>query len=122
MAHKSFLEAEHSGRTAIPPPRIIYSNFYFKKSPDFQEALVDITSGKVLWQRNLGSKVHGPGTPEEIERMHDIAMKSDLVKKEIDRLKLIEGAKVVCEPWPYGKDGIDDEQRRFQAFSSYCHF
>ena len=69
-----------------------------------------------MWQRNLGSKVHAPGTPEEIERMHDIAMKSDLVQKEIKRLRLIEGTEVVCEPWPYGKDGIDDDERLFQVF------
>ena len=95
----------------------MYTNFYFKKSPNFYEALVDITSGKVLSQRNLGRNVHPPGTPEEMERMHNIAMESDLVKKEIHRLKLIEGAEVVCEPWPYGKDGINDDERLFQALS-----
>ena len=111
----SFLESEHSGRAAIPPPRIIYANFYFKKSSNFHEALVDVTAGKVLWQRNLGSKVHAPGTPEEMERMHEVAMRSDLVKKEIQRLKLVEGTEVVCEPWPYGKDGINDDERLFQV-------
>ena len=122
LTYESFLDAEHSGRPAIPPPRVMYTNFYFKKSPNFYEALVDITSGKVLWQRNLGRKVHAPGTPEEMERMHNIAIKSDLVKKEIDRLKLIEGINVVCEPWPYGKDGINDDERLFQVPPSYCQF
>jgi len=115
----SFLEAEHAGRVAIPPPRIIYTNFYFRNSSNFHEALVDISSGKVIWQRNLGSKVHGPGTPEEMERMHDIAMKSELVQNEIKRLKLVEGTDVVCEPWPYGKDGVDDNDRLFQVPSSF---
>jgi primary-amine oxidase len=69
-------------------------------------------------QRNLGSKVHAPGTPEEMERMHDIALKSELVQKEILRLKLLPGAEVVCEPWPYGKDGIDDDERLFQVSHS----
>jgi len=50
-----------------------------------------------------------------MERMHQIAMKSDLVKKEIERLKLVEGAEVVCEPWPYGKDGLNDDKRLFQV-------
>jgi primary-amine oxidase len=119
MTHRSFLEAEHSGRFAIPPPRVLYTNFYFKASPNFHEALVDITSGNVLWQRNLGKKVHPPGTPEEMERMHKIAMQSHLVKKEIERLKLVEGTEVVCEPWHYGKDGINDDERLFQALSLY---
>jgi primary-amine oxidase len=115
----SFLESEHSGRAAIPPPRIIYTNFYFKNSSNFHEALVDITAGKVVWQHNLGSKVHAPGTPEEMERMHEVAMRSDLVKKEIQRLKLVEGTEVVCEPWPYGKDGINDDERLFQVTFDY---
>ena len=95
----------------------MYTSFYLKNSPNFHEALVDITSEKVLWQQNLGTKIHAPGTSEEIERMHDIAMRSDLVKKEILRLKLIEGTQVVCEPWPYGKDGINDDERLFQVLS-----
>ena len=110
-----FLEAESAGRPAIAPPRVIYTNFYFRKSPHFHEALVDVTAGRVLLQRNLGSKVHGPGTPEEMERTHDIAIKSELVQKEIARLKLPEGTEVVCEPWPYGRDGINDDERLFQV-------
>src|SRR5271163_2056909 len=86
----SFLEAEHSGQSAIPPPRVIYANFYFKGSPDFHETLVDISAGKVMWQHNLGTKVHAPGTPHEMEHIHNIAMASDLVKDEIKRLKLVE--------------------------------
>jgi len=109
------LEAEHAGQTAIPPPRVIYANFYFKGSPDFHEALVDISAGKVMWQLNLGPKIHGPGTPEEMERIHNIAVASELVKNEITRLKLVEGTQVVCEPWPYGKDGVDDDKRLFQV-------
>jgi primary-amine oxidase len=114
-ANSRFLEAEHSGRPGISPPRVIYTNFYFKNSSNFHEALMDITSGKVMWQRNLGSKVHGPGTPEEMERMHHVAMRSELVQKEIKRLQLIEGTEVVCEPWPYGKDGVNDDERLFQV-------
>jgi len=114
-SNQRFLEAEHSGRPAIAPPRIIYTNFYFKKSPDFHEALVDITAGKVIWQRNLGSKVHSPGTPEEMERIGEVAMRSELVQKEIKRLKLVEGTEICCEPWPYGKDGVDDDERLFQV-------
>jgi primary-amine oxidase len=111
----SFLEAEHVGRSATPPPRVIYTNFYFNNSPNFHEALVDITIGKLLWQRNLGRNIHAPSTPEEIERMHEVAMRSDLVQREIARLRLPEGSEVVCEPWPYGKDGINDDERLYQV-------
>jgi hypothetical protein len=50
-----------------------------------------------------------------MERMHNVAMKSDLVQKELKRLRLIEGTEVMCEPWPYGKDGVDDDERLFQV-------
>lgn len=81
---------------------------------------MDIDAANVLCQRDLGSKVHGPGTPEEMERMHEVAMESDLVKKEIARLKLIDSSDVICEPWPYGKDGIDDNERLFQVFPPFA--
>ena len=68
-----------------------------------------------MWQRNLGSKVHAPGTPEEMERMYSVAMRSDLVHKELKRLRLPEGSEIVCEPWPYGKDGINDDERLYQV-------
>ena len=79
---------------------------------------MNITAGKVIWQRNLGSKVHSPGTPEEMQRMEEVAMKSELVHKELKRLKLVEGTEVVCEPWPYGKDGINDDERLYQVVLS----
>jgi hypothetical protein len=47
--------------------------------------------------------------------MGEVAMRSELVQKELKRLKLVEGSEVVCEPWPYGKDGIDDDERLFQV-------
>jgi len=47
--------------------------------------------------------------------MHDVAMKSELVQNEIKRLKLVEGTDVVCEPWPYGKDGVNDDGRLYQV-------
>lgn len=116
-----FLEAEHAGRTTVPPPRLIYTNFYFQNWPNFYEAVVDIGARKVIWQKNLGSNVHAPGTLEEIESMHDIAMNSELVQKEIARLQLLPGSEVVCEPWPYGKDGVNDDDRLLQV-NTLNHF
>jgi primary-amine oxidase len=115
-----FLEAENSGRVVTLPPRVIYTNFYFQNSPAFYEALVDISAGRVIWQRNLGTQAHAPGTPEEMERIHAVAMSSELVQSEIKRLKLAAGADVICEPWPYGKDGVDDGVRLFQVQSVTC--
>jgi hypothetical protein len=57
-----------------------------------------------------------------MERMLDVAMKSDLVKKEIERLRLAEGTEVICEPWPYGKDGINDDERLFQVLAMCYRF
>ena len=47
--------------------------------------------------------------------MHHVAMRSELVQKEIKRLQLLEGSEVICEPWPYGKDGVNDDERLFQV-------
>jgi primary-amine oxidase len=39
-----------------------------------------------------------------------------LVKKEIQRLKLPEGAVVIAEPWPYGTDDEKVATRMFQVW------
>lgn len=38
------------------------------------------------------------------------------MKAELAKLKLPEGTKIVCDPWIYGSDGVDDDQRMLQAF------
>ena len=48
--------------------------------------------------------------------MTDIAMESDLVKDEVARLKIPKDVEIVCEPWPYGKDNVDDDKRLFQCY------
>jgi primary-amine oxidase len=50
-----------------------------------------------------------------MERIEEVAMRSEIVQKELKRLKLVEGSEIVCEPWPYGKDGIDDDERLYQV-------
>ena len=43
-------------------------------------------------------------------------MESELVHKEIARLQLPEGSKVVPEPWPYGTEDSEIKERMFQVF------
>lgn len=45
-----------------------------------------------------------------------IALEDEGVKAEINKLQLPAGTVIVCDPWPYGSDGINDDTRMFQCF------
>ena len=44
------------------------------------------------------------------------ALEDEGVKAEIAKLQLPPGTVIVCDPWPYGSDGINDDARMFQCF------
>lgn len=60
--------------------------------------------------------MHAPGDGEEIEAMERIALEDEGVQAELAKLKLPKGAKVVVDPWIYGADGVDDDERMWQCF------
>lgn len=49
----------------------------------------------------------------EFERL---SIEDELVQEELKKLKLPERAIVVCDPWIYGSDGINDDDRMLQSF------
>jgi primary-amine oxidase len=53
---------------------------------------------------------------EEILALEQVAVSDPKVQAELAKLQLPEGSKVVCDPWIYGSDGIDDDQRLLQAY------
>ena len=48
--------------------------------------------------------------------MERISLADEGVQKEIQKLKLPEGAVLVCDPWIYGSDGVNDDDRMYQCF------
>ncbi|KAI9874919.1 MAG: hypothetical protein M1823_007582, partial [Watsoniomyces obsoletus] len=60
--------------------------------------------------------MHGNGDYEEILIVEKQALESEKVKEEIAKLKLPEGTVVCADPWIYGSDGINDDDRLYQVF------
>ena len=64
----------------------------------------------------LGPNMHAPGDGEEIIAIERITLEDEGVRAEIAKMKLPEGAVVVVDPWIYGADGVDDDERLWQTF------
>jgi primary-amine oxidase len=77
---------------------------------------VDLQSGRVLHNVLLGPFVHASADGEEIVRIEKIALEDQGVKDAIAKLQLPEGTVVISDPWIYGSDGVNDEERLYQCF------
>lgn len=112
----TYLEAEHRGR---PLPRIsrkAFVNYYIRNTNKFHEAVVDLSAGRV--QRNvlLGPNFHANGDGMELVAIEKAALEDEGVKAELAKLKLPEGTVVISDPWIYGSDGVNDDDRMYQCF------
>lgn len=111
-----FLEAEFSGDSLPQIDRRVFVTYYLRKTNKFHEAVVNLTKQSIEHNVRLGANMHAPGDGEEIFAMERIALEDEGVRAELAKLKLPEGAKVVVDPWIYGSDGINDDERMWQCF------
>lgn len=111
-----FLEAEH-GKGPLPSiPRKAFVNYYIRNTNKFHEAIVNLSQNIVESNVRLGPNLHAPGDGAEILKVEKVALSDDGVKAEVAKLKLPEGTVIVCDPWIYGADGINDDDRMWQCF------
>lgn len=111
-----YLEAEHS-RSSLPAmSRKAFVNYYIRNSSKFHEAVVDLSSGRVEYNVLLGPFVHANGDGDEIVEIEKIVLADEKVQAEIAKLELPEGTVVISDPWIYGADGVDDENRMYQCW------
>ncbi len=68
----------------------------------FHEAVVNLTNQIVEYNVRLGPNMHAPLDGAEIIEFERIAVEDPAVQKELEKLQLPEGSKVVCDPWIYG--------------------
>lgn len=87
----------------------------------FHEAIVNLTQQSIEFNARLGANLHAPGDGEEIIAIERIAIEDEGVQKEIAKLQLPEGTKIVVDPWIYGSDGIGDDERMWQTFLYMRH-
>ncbi|KAF2759945.1 hypothetical protein EJ05DRAFT_437265 [Pseudovirgaria hyperparasitica] len=111
-----YLEAEHLGERTPQLDRKAFVNYYLRNTNKFHEAIVNLTKNLVERNVRLGPNIHANGDGEEIIALERIALEDEAVKAEIAKLQLPEGAVVISDPWIYGADGVDDDERMYQCF------
>jgi primary-amine oxidase len=82
----------------------------------FHEAVVNLSKNCVERNVRLGPNIHGPGDGAEIRAIEEIVLADASVKAEIEKLQLPQGTVIISDPWIYGSDGVDDDDRMYQCF------
>ncbi|KAF4871783.1 Copper amine oxidase 1 [Colletotrichum siamense] len=111
----AYLKAEHAGEPLPEIPRRIFAIWYIKRSPRLFEGVIDVTNKRVIQHEELSRDFHGPVDRVELNEAAQVVMANADVHKELARLK-IDKANVVLDPWDYGVDGIDTQERMTQVF------
>jgi primary-amine oxidase len=128
-----YIEAEFHGQSLPSIERRAFVNYYLRKTVSFapsewpnveltsgqnkyHEAVVNLSTGTVEYNVRLGANLHAPGDGEEIVAIEKIALADEGIKTEIAKLQLPEGTVLVADPWIYGSDGVDDDERMWQVF------
>lgn len=81
------------------PPRKAFVNYYLAGTPSFFEVVVNLTSESIETSAEVPAHFHGPIDQDEYLAVEKVALSDARTKAEIEKLKLPEGAVVVCDPW-----------------------
>ncbi|KAL8923546.1 MAG: hypothetical protein Q9172_003082 [Xanthocarpia lactea] len=111
-----YLNADHNGNKKPSIERKAFVSYYIRNTDKFHEAVINLTRQRVESNVRLGQGIHGPGDAEEILLVEKIALEDEAVQAEIAKLKLPKDTALISDPWIYGSDGVNDEQRMYQCF------
>lgn len=116
-----YLEAEHTGQPLPDIPRNIFAMWYIKHTPRLFEAIVDVTSGSIGHHVELPRDFHGPVDRTELNEAAQVVLADPNVQAELKRLK-IDDSTVVLDPWDYGVDGEETQERHTQVCRYQCRY
>lgn len=107
-----YLQAERlSARLPKPPPRVAQIQFYLEHATDFRQARVNLEDRKLYDLKSL-TGTHAYVDAGEMKKCEKACLDDPRVQDAIKQLQLPEQAKVVCDPWTYSPDGMNDMSRR----------
>ena len=109
-----YLDAEHAGRPRPALPRNIFVMWYIKRTPRLFEAIVDVTNGTIANQTELPRDFHGPVDRAELSEAAAVTIADPGVLTELRRLG-VDPKNVVLDPWDYGVDGKETQERQSQV-------
>ncbi|KAK5707422.1 hypothetical protein LTR17_020715 [Elasticomyces elasticus] len=104
---------EHSG---VIPPRRAWINYYIAGTRFFYESIANLGERRVESNVMVPAGLHGPTDDDEILQVEKITLADPRVQKEIKKLELPPGAVVVCDPWIWGADAADEDERKYQCY------
>lgn len=78
--------------------------------------MVNLSTGHIERNVRLGNNDHANGDGTEIVLIEEAALADENVKAEIAKLQLPKGSVVISDPWIYGADGVNDDDRMYQCF------
>lgn len=116
---QSYLAAEREGVPLPDLPRCIFLMWYIKQTPRLFEAIVDVTNHEIIHHKELPRDFHGPVDRTELGEAAQVVMDDPKTKAELKRLQ-IEAGNVVLDPWDYGVDGTETQERHTQV-SGHTH-
>ena len=115
---RSFVLAERNGTSnPTPPPRRASVLYYHRGTSDLFLAMVNVDLSEIESVQQLESHFHAQADIDEIIAMRDLCLQHPRVLEAIEHFKIPNGMKVVCDPWPYGRDSADNHPRYLQARS-----
>lgn len=107
-----YLTAERLGNPLpTPPPRVALVQFYLEKATQFRQVRVDLHAGKLFDLEHLDGK-HAYVDAGEMKKCEKACLDDPRVQDAIQALQLPKEAVVVCDPWTYSPDGMNDMSRR----------
>ncbi|KAF2160544.1 hypothetical protein M409DRAFT_59811 [Zasmidium cellare ATCC 36951] len=117
----SYLDAERSGQTPAPLDRAVYVAYYIQSTAKLHEADVNLTDDTVPRNVRLGDGVHAPNDPEEVFAIEKLVLQNPEVQKALAKLELPKQTQIVCDPWIYGSDGVNDGDLRDDIRLLQCY-
>jgi primary-amine oxidase len=107
-----YLQAERLGKISpTAPPRVAQILFYVENGSQFRQARVDLGSKQLYDLKTLTGK-HAFVDAGEMKKCEKACLEDSRVQDAIKALQLPEGAVVVCDPWTYSPDGMNDMSKR----------
>jgi len=111
----AYLDAEHNGLPLPELRRCIFLIWYIRRTPRLFEAIVDVTNGRIIHKLELPRDFHGPVDRTELGEAAQVVTADPRVQKELEGLQ-IDDTTVVLDPWDYGVDGEETQERHTQVW------
>lgn len=122
-----YLNAERYGGKKPYIARRTFAYYYLNDKMPLYKALCNVSENHVICNVETPEGTIGPLLPDDVAAIEEAILKDETVIKEIAKLKLEQvsydharlgklGYKVVCEPWMYGTDSLNDKIPLIQAY------